>query len=123
MSVPSLASPPPLSSIQRVISAALEEDLAYGDLTSTLLIPPTLLARAEIIAKDSMIVAGVAVARQVFYAVDSTIALTTHIGDGTKVRTSTLILTIKGKAQSLLQGERIATKFPPKTVGNQYAHV
>ncbi len=117
MGVPSLASPPPLSSIQRVINAALEEDLAYGDLTSTLLIPTTLLTCAKITAKDHMIVAGVAVARRVFHAVDSTIALTTHIGDGTMVRPSTPILTMKGSAQSLLQGERIALNFLQRLSG------
>ncbi len=117
MGVPSLCSPPPLSSIQRVINAALEEDLAYGDLTSTLLIPQTLLARAEIIAKGHMIVAGVAVARRVFHSVDSTIALATHIGDGTMVRPSTPILTMRGRAQSLLQGERIALNFLQRLSG------
>lgn len=117
MNIPSLASLPPLFTIRRAISAALEEDLAYGDLTSTLLIPPTLLARAEIKAKGHMIVAGVAVARQVFHAVDSSIELTTHAGDGTMVRPSTTILTMKGKAQSLLQGERIALNFLQRLSG------
>lgn len=117
MGVPSLALPPPLFSMRRIISAALEEDLAYGDLTSTLLIPPTLLARADIIAKGHMIVAGVAVAREVFQAVDSTIELTTHAGDGTMVRPSTTILSMKGKAQSLLQGERIALNFLQRLSG------
>ncbi|MCA9499544.1 MAG: carboxylating nicotinate-nucleotide diphosphorylase [Nitrospirales bacterium] len=117
MGATTLASPPPLSSMQHIINAALEEDLAYGDLTSTLLIPPTLLARADIIAKGHMIVAGIAVAREVFQAVDSTIALTTHFGDGTSVCPSTAILTIKGKAQSILQGERIALNFLQRLSG------
>ncbi|MBA3966368.1 MAG: carboxylating nicotinate-nucleotide diphosphorylase [Nitrospirales bacterium] len=117
MDVPSLVTPPPLSSMRRIISAALEEDLAYGDLTSTLLIPPTLLAQADIIAKGHMIVAGVAVAREVFQAVDSSIAFTTHFDDGTMVRPSTPILTLKGKAQSLLQGERIALNFLQRLSG------
>ncbi|MGP0595308.1 carboxylating nicotinate-nucleotide diphosphorylase [Nitrospira sp. T9] len=117
MGASSLASPPPLFSIRRVISAALEEDLAYGDLTSTLLIPPTLLARADIIAKTHMIVAGVAVAREVFQSVDSTLELTTHAGDGNMVRPSTTILSMKGKAQSLLQGERIALNFLQRLSG------
>jgi Zn-dependent alcohol dehydrogenase len=82
---------PSLSTLRRVINAALDEDLAYGDLTSSILIPPTLVARAEIIAKGRMIVAGVEVARQVFQAVDSTITLTTHIGDGMMVRPTTPI--------------------------------
>lgn len=117
MGVPSPDTPAPLFSMRRIISAALEEDLAYGDLTSTLLIPPTLLARADIIAKGHMIVAGVAIAREVFQAVDSTIELTTHAGDGTMVRPSTTILSMKGKAQSLLQGERIALNFLQRLSG------
>ena len=117
MHLPSPAQPPPSSSMQRIIKAALEEDLAYGDLTSTLLISPTLSAQARIIAKDHMMVAGVAVARHVFHAVDPSITLTTHISDGTMVPPSTLILSIKGKAQSLLQAERVALNFLQRLSG------
>ena len=117
MNVPSLLTPPAISSMRLIIRAALDEDLAYGDLTSTILIPPTLLARAEIIAKVHMIVAGVEVAREVFHEVDSTIALTTHTGDGTMVRPSTPILTMTGKAQSLLQAERVALNFLQRLSG------
>lgn len=117
MGVPSPDFPASLFSMRRIISAALEEDLAYGDLTSTLLIPPTLLARADIIAKGHMIVAGVAIARELFQTVDSTIELITHAGDGTMVRPSTTILSMKGKAQSLLQGERIALNFLQRLSG------
>ncbi|GJL57315.1 MAG: nicotinate-nucleotide diphosphorylase (carboxylating) [Nitrospirales bacterium] len=117
MGMPSLAAPPPLFSMRRVITAALEEDLVYGDLTSTLLIPPTLLIRADIIAKGHMIVAGVTLAREVFQAIDSTVALTAHCSDGTRVRPATTILTMKGKAQSLLQGERIALNFLQRLSG------
>jgi len=111
------APPPPLSSIQRIITAALEEDLAYGDLTSTLLISPTASAHAKIIAKEHMMVAGVAMAKHVFHTVDPSIELTTHTGDGTMVHPSTAILTIKGKAQSLLQAERVALNFLQRLSG------
>jgi nicotinate-nucleotide pyrophosphorylase (carboxylating) len=103
--------------MQRVISAALAEDLAYGDLTSTLLIPPALSAHAKIIAKNHMMVAGVAIARQVFHAVDPSIKLTTRTGDGTIVQPSTPILSMTGKAQSLLQGERVALNFLQRLSG------
>lgn len=117
MNLPSLAQPPPSSSLQRIIIAALEEDLAYGDLTSTLLIPPALSTHAKIIAKDHMMVAGVAVARHVFHAVDPFIDLTTHINDGMIVHPSTPILSMKGKAQSLLQAERVALNFLQRLSG------
>ena len=117
MGVPSFAPPPPLASMRRVISAALEEDLAYGDLTSSLLIPQALSAHAKIIAKGHMMVAGVAVARQVFHAVDPSIELITDTADGTVVRPSTPILTMTGKAQSILQGERVALNFLQRLSG------
>jgi nicotinate-nucleotide pyrophosphorylase (carboxylating) len=117
MGVSSLAPPPPLSSMREVISAALREDLAFGDLTSTLLIPPTVSARAKIIAKDHMMIAGVAVARHVFHAVDPSLDFTTHTDDGAMVHPLTPILTIKGKAQSLLQAERVALNFLQRLSG------
>ena len=108
---------PSLPSLRRIIAIALEEDLAYGDLTSTLLIPPNLSAHAQIIAKDRMMVTGVAIARHVFHAVDPSIELTTLKGDGTRVQPSTPILTMKGKAQSLLQAERVALNFLQRLSG------
>lgn len=102
---------PPFISIDRAINAALEEDLIYGDLTSSLLIPPTLSARAEIIANTPMVVAGVVVAKKVFQAVDPSSTVTIQAGDGTKVRPGTRILTMTGKALSLLQSERVALNF------------
>jgi len=103
--------------MREVISAALREDLAFGDLTSTLLIPPTVSARAKIIAKDHMMIAGVAVARHVFHAVDPSLDFTTHTDDGAMVHPLTPILTIKGKVQSLLQAERVALNFLQRLSG------
>lgn len=108
---------PPLCFIEGVITAALEEDLAYGDLTSTILIPPTLTAYAEIKAREHMIVAGVAIAKQVFRAVDPSLQFTTQAGDGTKVSPSSCILAIKGTALSLLQAERVALNFLQRLSG------
>lgn len=117
MNPPSLAQPPPSSSLQHLIDTALEEDLAYGDLTTSLLIPPSITARAKIIAKDQMVVAGVTVAKHVFRTVDPTIKLTIHHNDGKMVQPCTPILTLAGKAQSLLQGERIALNFLQRLSG------
>ncbi len=111
MDVTSSTTPPPLAAMQRIVSAALDEDLYYGDVTTSILIPDPIEARAQIIAQDHMMVAGVAVAKLVFHTVDPTIKLTTHYDDGTEVNPSTPILTITGKARSLLQAERVALNF------------
>ena len=56
-------------------------------------------------------VAGLAVARHVFHEVDPSLKLTFHRKDGAIVSGKTPLLTITGKAHSLLQAERVALNF------------
>ena len=53
--------PPPHSHIRQIVQTALEEDLGFGDLTSSALLFPGMRAKAQIMAKEAMVVAGLAV--------------------------------------------------------------
>lgn len=99
------------SKIDRIIALALEEDLAYGDLTSNLLIDPNKKAKGIIINKEEIILAGIDVAKRVFELIDKDLAWENYYIDGDNVPAFSNIATIEGKAISILAGERTALNF------------
>lgn len=109
--------PPPPSHIRQVVQVALEEDIGFGDLTSNVIFSSGMSAHAQIVAKEAMVVAGLAVAREVFSQIDSSLQLTFHQRDGAWVKANTQLLSISGNAHSLLQGERVALNFMQRLSG------
>ncbi len=111
MSTKKLVASPPLSHFRKIIQAALAEDIGFGDLTSNALLTKNMSAKAKIVAKDAMVVAGLAVAQEVFQQIDDSLTLKFHQRDGDWVKANTRLLTLTGNAQSLLQAERVALNF------------
>ncbi len=108
---------PPASHIRGIVHAALEEDLGFGDLTSMTLLSPNMSVQAQIVAKEAMVIAGLAVAQEVFHQIDDSVNIQFHYQDGALVRPNTKVLTIAGNAQSLLQAERVALNFIQRLSG------
>ncbi|MBX3343776.1 MAG: carboxylating nicotinate-nucleotide diphosphorylase, partial [Nitrospira sp.] len=82
-----------------------------GDVTTSALLPAAIQATATIVAHQPMTVAGVAVAREVFLAVDPSVRMTTPVRDGDAVKPDTPVLAIRGDVRSLLMAERVAVNF------------
>ena len=127
MRTKTLVAPPPRSHIRQIVQTALEEDLGFGDLTSSALLSPDMIAKAQIMAKQAMVVAGMTVAEEVFHQIDDTLTVKFHQRDGDWVGANTRILTITGNAQSLLQAERVALNFIQRlsgisTITHQFCH-
>ncbi len=104
-------SAPNLQTIRKAVYLALEEDLDRGDVTTSALLPAAIQATATIVAHQPMTVAGVAVAREVFLAVDPSVRMTTPVRDGDAVKPDTPVLAIRGDVRSLLMAERVAVNF------------
>lgn len=101
----------PAADIRRAVRLGLEEDLGQGDVTTAALFPKPVPARAEIIAQQPIVVAGLAAAVQTFLAVDPTISLTVVRRDGEPAKTGEPILSIAGDGRAILQAERVALNF------------
>ena len=109
---------PDLSShIQTAVRRALAEDLRDGDVTTRALFERAAPARATIVAKQPMTVAGVAVARAVFAAVDRSLKVPKAVADGAAVKRPRTILVIEGDGRSLLMAERVALNFLQRLSG------
>jgi len=95
-----------------IIRLALEEDLASGvDVTTDWLVDPSLAGEAWIEAREDAIIAGLDTVREVFFAVDPDVLVTPLCEDGARVRPLNRVVSIYGKATSILKAERTALNF------------
>jgi len=93
--------------VKQFILSALSEDMGDGDHTSLACIPDSAKGKAQLLVKENGIVAGVALALEIFKQVDKNLKVTTFIKDGTAIKKGDIILTVEGKAQSILLAERL----------------
>jgi len=68
--------------VQELIRKALEEDIGHQDITTENLIDENQRSRGLFLAKSAGVVAGIAVAEQVFRTLDNDIEFTVIINDG-----------------------------------------
>lgn len=94
--------------IDRLLDIALEEDIANGDITSTLIIPQKTKVSAQMKMKADGVISGLAVAKLVFERMDPEVEWKPKVKDGDLVRCGDVILELNGNYQSLLEGERLA---------------
>lgn len=98
------------AAIRTNVAAALAEDVGSGDVTAEL-IPPDQWAKARIITREAMILAGTPWANAVFSLTDSRIQPSWEIQDGQQAEANTTLLTLEGPARALLTAERAALNF------------
>ncbi|MEO0581245.1 MAG: carboxylating nicotinate-nucleotide diphosphorylase [Bacteroidota bacterium] len=102
---------------QRIIQAALAEDIGAGDFTSLSTIPAGMEARAQCLIKDEGILAGVALATAIAHTVDANLKMDIRIQDGTPVAYGDIAFYITGDPRSILQAERIILNFMQRMSG------
>lgn len=106
-----------MDNIKNLIANALREDIGPGDLTTEALIPPNLEGKAELIAKEPLVLAGIEAAREVFHQVNQDINFLGRQIDGERLSPSTVIATVSGPLRSLLTAERVALNLMQRLSG------
>jgi nicotinate-nucleotide pyrophosphorylase (carboxylating) len=96
-----------LQSADKIIAAAISEDIGTGDATSLAVFPPHAMARATIIAKEPGVIAGLPVAKAVYAKGDPHVVFTPKLTDGTRVKPMDILVNLEGRLVSLLSLERI----------------
>jgi nicotinate-nucleotide pyrophosphorylase (carboxylating) len=99
------------------VRRALAEDIGAGDVTTTATVEPDLRARGVFRAKGECIVAGLAVAIEVFRQLEATVSVTVLKSDGERVHAGEEIASVKASARTLLTGERTALNFLQRLSG------
>ncbi|OHD72588.1 MAG: nicotinate-nucleotide diphosphorylase (carboxylating) [Spirochaetes bacterium RBG_13_68_11] len=99
------------SDYRPLIELAIAEDLGNeGDVTSLAVIPEG-ERRAVLWSKDHGVLAGEEVFAAVFRRIDPSVAVTFLLHDGARLAKSDRVAEVRGRALSLLSGERIALNF------------
>ncbi len=100
-----------MRAFDRIIDAALDEDIGTGDITTDTIIDETLFASGVIRVKEDAVVAGLPVVERVFQRVDPGIKLDCSVRDGDRVKKGAILARVTGRASSLLKAERTALNF------------
>ena len=103
--------PLPPFELESLVKAALREDAPHGDITTHALLDPALHAQANVVAKQDLTLAGVAVLHAVYRALDPAVEVTAPFEDGATLEAGQTFATLQGPAHSILGGERVALNF------------
>lgn len=107
----------PVPLIDPLLLRALEEDLGAGDVTTQACVPEGKTAAADGVARKEMIACGVPVVARVFELVDASLAFEAKVAEGTKVSAGAVLFTVRGRARSILMGERVALNLVQRMCG------
>ncbi len=99
------------------VAAALAEDVGPGDATTLALVDPAVMATGEILAREACRVSGAGVGKMVLERVDPALRVEIVVPDGQDVAKGGAILTIRGRAASILVAERTALNFMQRMCG------
>jgi nicotinate-nucleotide pyrophosphorylase (carboxylating) len=99
------------SHAEHLIDLALSEDVGSGDITTDHLPRPEAPGRASIVAKQPLIVAGLAIARRTFEKLDPDVSFFSVFTDGDTVHPGDVMAEIRCSLRALLVGERTALNF------------
>jgi nicotinate-nucleotide pyrophosphorylase (carboxylating) len=103
--------------VESIVRTALLEDLAAGDLTTDACIDAAKMTSARFMARADLVVCGLPVMECVWNLIDPSIEIGSSRNEGDLVKQGGLIWTVKGKARSILTGERVALNFVQRMSG------
>ncbi len=114
--------------IKKFIENALAEDIGDGDHSSLSTIPAEARGKANLIVKSDGIIAGVEVAKAIFYKVDPELKVNVFIMDGSMVKKGDIAFSVEGRSISVLSSERLVLNFMQRMSGiatetNKYVKV
>lgn len=104
-------------SAMEAIERALAEDVGTGDATTLALVDPNAYATAEILAREECRVSGTTVGAAVLASVDPDLKVTTLLPDGSDAPGGAVVMTIHGRASSILVAERVTLNFMQRMCG------
>jgi len=112
-----METPDNMNGIDKIIEIALAEDIHTGDITTLSVLPKPRNICARLVAKEPMVLAGVAVAERVFAQIDPSISFTAAFSDGDRLEKGDVIARMEGDAAALLMGERVSLNLMQRMSG------
>ena len=104
--------------ILSAIGHFLAEDIGRGDITTSSTVPRDVRGAGRFLAKEDLVICGLDVAEAVFVHLDAEISeIETGYSEGDEVKSGTVLGTLKGYADVLLTGERVALNILQRMSG------
>ena len=97
--------------VERVVLAALAEDIGAGDVTTDATVRVDAVGVADLLVKEAGVVCGLHVAETTFRALDPDIRFDALASDGDVVEPPAVVARISGSERAILTGERVALNF------------
>lgn len=100
------------------IGEFLAEDIGRGDITTQATVPPDVRGQGRFLAKEYLVVCGLQIAEAVFIHLDAeSPEIEASVSEGDEVEEGTVFATLKGYADVLLTGERVALNLLQRLSG------
>jgi len=106
-----------LHSVDHLIRIALDEDIGPGDITTENLVDSDHIGNGIIVAKESLVIAGLEIAEKVFRNLDADVAFDSANQDGDFIEAGESVIRVSGMLKALLMGERTALNFLQRLSG------
>ena len=94
----------PKKLLEDKLKALLAEDVGQGDVTASAVIPSDFAVKAEVVAKENGVTAGIEEALTLAQAVG--LKAKAHVAEGEEIKNKKVLITISGDAQTILAIER-----------------
>lgn len=105
------------TTLRDLIRTWLLEDVGTGDVTTRAIVSPDQRGVAEIVVREAGVFCGVPVAEHVFAELDTELAFTSLVPEGSRVGPGTIVARLEGSLRSILTGERLALNLLQRLSG------
>ena len=103
--------------IQHAVRDALAEDIGSGDVTTLAVVPEAATAKAWMVAREPLVLAGIELAGAAFTELSKEVRIERLVSDGQKAGAGTKLLSVRGPAAPILSAERVALNFVQRLSG------
>jgi nicotinate-nucleotide pyrophosphorylase (carboxylating) len=108
---------PPPHEVRAIVQRALDEDIAWGDVTTDHSVPADQRSRATLLVKQDGVLCGVHVFAEALALVDPTVTVDIALPDGANIVRGSVPARIEGPTRALLTAERTALNFVQRLSG------
>jgi len=103
--------------LREFILRSLAEDLGNGDHSSLACISENTNGKAKLLIKENGLLAGIRIAREVFFTIDKDLKLDILLEDGASIVPGDIAFYLSGRQQSILKSERLVLNIMQRMSG------
>jgi len=97
--------------LERIVLAALAEDVGQGDVTTDATVPADAIGTAELLVQEHGVVCGLRAAETTFRALDPDLEFDGLVAEGSSIEGPGAVALLSGSKRAILTGERVALNF------------